>query len=86
MSHVHFDANVRPLPIRPKPGRRCANAIHGAPLAPILAFHSVDATDSPDQRLRKIDEITSRLARAMLDAVRATREISELLDEVLHGK
>jgi hypothetical protein len=80
MSQVHL------LPTGRKPGRRRINPISGAPLAPVLAFDSGSPIESPAQRLAKMDQVATRLARAMLDAIRATREITRLLDEVRDGK
>lgn len=72
--------NVRALPVHPKRGRHRVHPVPGVPVAPVLALikSPCDVEPTADERLARIDAAVTNLARAMLTAIRVTREISEL--------
>ena len=68
--------NVHVLPIQRKRGRRSVNPTPANAGATVLNFDSRGAdAETAEQRLARIDEATTNLARAVLMAVRPTREI-----------
>ncbi|MFM0174140.1 hypothetical protein PQR33_32970 [Paraburkholderia sediminicola] len=74
-----MNENVLTLPIQRKRGHRHVNPIASNGGATVLNFDSRGAeTETAEQRLARIDEATERVAHAMLVAMRAVREISEL--------
>ncbi|MCO4881569.1 hypothetical protein VOI32_14055 [Paraburkholderia caribensis] len=73
-------ADIHVLPVLRKRGRRRVKRIPGAPAATVLNFCTDDGVESAEQRLAKIDEAVTRLARAMLMATRVVNEMCSLVD------
>lgn len=72
--------NIRALPVYRKRGRRRIHPVPGVPVATVLPLikSPCDVEPTADERLARIDAAVTNLARAMLTAIRVTREISEL--------
>lgn len=71
-------ADILTLPVQRKRGRRRTNPVAGATTASILNFDAGNRLETPEQRLARIDEAMNRMARALLTAVRVTREVAKI--------
>lgn len=71
-------ADIHILPVQRKRGRRRTNPLAGAATAAILNFDVGNRLETPEQRLARIDEAMNSMARALLTAIRVTREVAKI--------
>src|SRR6185437_4510405 len=72
--------NVLVLPVQRKRGRRRVRPVNDALPAAILNFEPLGASvKTPEEKLAEIDLALTRVATAMLTAIRAVKEIDALV-------